>query len=68
MENTTQEKPELLTVAEVARHLRVDSTTVRRWIKLGALESVSLPRGGKGTRQGYRIPRSTLEKMLGNNQ
>ena len=34
----------LLTVTEVARRLRVDSTTVRRWITNGVLERV-LQRG-----------------------
>ena len=29
---------ELLTVSEVAKILRVDDTTVRRWVKQGALE------------------------------
>ena len=37
------EPEELLTVREVARRLRVDDTTVRRWIKHGTLEAVSLP-------------------------
>jgi len=30
-------KAELLTVREVARQLRVDDTTVRRWIKMACL-------------------------------
>ena len=38
-----EEMDELLTVREVARRLRVDDTTVRRWIKSGALEAVTLP-------------------------
>jgi excisionase family DNA binding protein len=53
---------ELLTVSEVARILRVDNTTVRRWIKLGALEAVVLPRVNE--RQSYRIRRETLERVL----
>lgn len=53
---------ELLTVREVARRLRVDDTTVRRWIKHGTLEAVSLPHVGK--RQAYRVRRSTLENLL----
>ncbi len=32
---------ELLTVSEVARRLRVDDTTVRRWIKSGALKMLT---------------------------
>jgi excisionase family DNA binding protein len=54
---------ELLTVPEVARILRVDATTVRRWAKQGALEAVLLPTAGK--RQGFRIKRETLDKLLG---
>jgi excisionase family DNA binding protein len=53
---------DLLTVAEVARILRVDDTTVRRWIKTGALEAISLPHVNQ--RQGYRIKRETLHKVL----
>jgi len=53
---------ELRTVREVARRLRVDDTTVRRWIKNGALEAISLPHRGK--RQAYRIRRSTLDTLL----
>jgi excisionase family DNA binding protein len=53
---------ELLTVHEVAQQLRVDDTTVRRWIKNGVLEAVSLPHSGK--RESYRIKRSTVEAIL----
>jgi excisionase family DNA binding protein len=56
------ESEELLTVREVARRLRVDDTTVRRWIKHGTLEAVSLPHVGK--RQAYRVRRSTIEELL----
>jgi excisionase family DNA binding protein len=54
---------ELLTVSEVARILRVDDTTVRRWVKAGALEAVVLPH--VNARQAYRIKRETLNKVLG---
>ncbi|HEX4206947.1 MAG TPA: helix-turn-helix domain-containing protein [Ktedonobacteraceae bacterium] len=54
---------ELLTVSEVADILRVDDTTVRRWVKQGALEAVVLPHVRE--RQAYRIKRETLDKMLG---
>ena len=54
---------DLLTVAEVAQILRVDDTTVRRWIKQGVLDAVVLPHIHE--RQGYRIKRETLEKLLG---
>lgn len=55
---------ELLTVREVARRLRVDDTTVRRWIKSGALEAITLPH--KGKRSAYRIKVSTLNRLLQN--
>jgi excisionase family DNA binding protein len=54
---------DLLTVQEVARILRVDDTTVRRWVKAGVLEAVNLPHAN--TRKTYRIRRETLERMLG---
>jgi excisionase family DNA binding protein len=53
---------DLLTVAEVAQTLRVDDTTVRRWVKQGALEAVTLPHVNE--RQAYRIKRETLERVL----
>jgi excisionase family DNA binding protein len=53
---------ELLTVSEVADILRVDSTTVRRWVKNGILEAVVLPHVHK--RQAYRIKRQTVDKLL----
>lgn len=53
---------ELLTVLEVARMLRVDVTTVRRWISIGTLKAIILPHVGK--RQGYRISRETIDKIL----
>ncbi len=52
----------LLTVAEVARSLRVDDTTVRRWIKQGVLEAISLPHRSK--RQAYRVKQETLDALL----
>ena len=54
---------ELLTVSEVASILRCDDTTVRRWIKQGALEAVILPH--VNARQAYRVKRSTMNKLLG---
>jgi len=65
----TTEKPKtqtvvsgLLTVSEVGTLLRVDDTTVRRWVKNGVLEAVSLPH--VGLRQAYRIKRETVDKLL----
>jgi excisionase family DNA binding protein len=57
-----EQKEDLLTVREIAKRLRVDDTTVRRWIKSGALEAITLPHRGK--RQAYRIKRSTLDMLL----
>jgi excisionase family DNA binding protein len=57
-----EDMEELLTVREVARRLRVDDTTVRRWIKSGALEAITLPH--KGKRQAYRVKKSTLDELL----
>jgi excisionase family DNA binding protein len=53
---------ELLTAKEVARLLRVDDTTVRRWIKEGTLQAVSLPHVGK--RQQYRVHSRTVQHIL----
>lgn len=53
---------ELMTVHEVASILRVDDTTVRRWVKSGALEAVTLPHASK--RRAHRIRRSTLDELL----
>jgi excisionase family DNA binding protein len=53
---------ELLTVQEVANHLRVNEATVRRWIKSGALEAIKLPHRGK--REIYRVRRTTLNSVL----
>ena len=61
-QDTGVSRQELLTVHEVARHLRVDDTTVRRWIKSGALEAVTLPHSGK--RRGYRVRKLTLDSLL----
>jgi len=54
---------ELLTVSEVADILRVDNTTVRRWVKQGTFEAVVLPH--VNARQAYRIKRETVDKLLG---
>ncbi|MGH2479216.1 MAG: helix-turn-helix domain-containing protein [Ktedonobacteraceae bacterium] len=56
------EEADLLTVREVAQQLRVDDTTVRRWIKNGVLEAITLPH--RGARQAYRIRQVTLDALL----
>lgn len=57
-----QKQEKLYTVKEVARHIRVDETTVRRWIKHGVLAAIILPHRGK--REAYRITQSTLDTLL----
>ena len=52
----------LLTVAEVAKALRLDDTTIRRYVKQGLLEAIRLPH--RGTRQAYRIKQETLDNLL----
>jgi len=63
---TQQVLSELLTVHEVAQILRVDDTTVRRWIKNGVLEAVALPH--KGLRTAHRVRRETLDALLKSGQ
>jgi len=58
----TQANDTLLTVLEVATMLRVDGTTVRRWIKDGVLEAIPLP--ARGPRQAWRVKRETLDALL----
>jgi excisionase family DNA binding protein len=62
-QDTDIEESGLLTVGEFADRIRCDTTTVRRWIKQGTLEAVTLPHGGK--RKAYRVKRETLNKLLG---
>ncbi len=55
----------LLTVHEVAQQLRVDDTTVRRWIKNGVLNAIPLPHMNK--RRAYRVKQETLNALLNGN-
>ncbi len=57
-----EQQGQLLTVSEVADILRVDSTTVRRWVKYGILEAIVLPHANK--RCAYRIKRETVDKLF----
>jgi excisionase family DNA binding protein len=50
----------LLKVSEVADRLRVRQETVRRWLKEGKLRGTLLG----GSRSGYRIPESEVERLL----
>lgn len=61
-EKQDHDQEELLTVHEIATRLRVDDTTVRRWIKSGALEAITLPHHSK--RQTHRVRKSTLDALL----
>jgi excisionase family DNA binding protein len=65
-ERSSKQLSELLTVSEVADILRVDDTTVRRWVKQGTLEAIVLPH--TNARQAYRIKRETLNRVLGEEQ
>jgi excisionase family DNA binding protein len=54
------ERERFLTVAEVARELKVSAETVRRWLRAGRLRGVLLG----GDKAGYRIPSAELERFL----
>lgn len=49
---------DLLTTAEVAQMLRVSQKTISRWVRLGDLQAIRLPRGQ------LRIRRSEVERLL----
>jgi excisionase family DNA binding protein len=51
----------LLTVPEVAERLRVHPETVRVWLRQGKLKGIRIG----GTKAGYRIPSSELDRLLG---
>src|SRR5690349_4349792 len=57
-----EEEEALLTVRETALFLRVNASTVRRWIAEGTLAAVKLP--GKGKHQVYRVKKSTIDEVL----
>jgi excisionase family DNA binding protein len=54
---------EMLTVTQVAEMLRVDISTVTRWIRIGAMEATQ----GRSTRNRlkYCIKLSTITAMMG---
>jgi excisionase family DNA binding protein len=56
---TTVDAPELLTVAEAAKYLRVSIDTIRRWCRSGELPCKNL-----GDRAGYRIKREDILAFL----
>lgn len=49
----------LMTTLEVAERLRVDSSTVRKWVAKGLLKAVPLPGGGH-----YRFRPEDIEALL----
>ncbi len=49
-----------LTPSQVAKRLRVDVTTVTRWIRNGSLEAETVRHGN---RYSFRIKKVTLEKL-----
>jgi excisionase family DNA binding protein len=51
---------EVLTVAEVARRLRVHPVTLRKWLRAGKVRGVRLG----GTKTGWRIPASEVTRLL----
>jgi excisionase family DNA binding protein len=51
--------PDLLTVPEVAKALRVDDRTVRNYVQRGLLPAVQVAKGAA-----IRVPRSAVEKLL----
>ena len=52
-----QDEERMFTVKEVAEQLRVDETTVRRWIQKGELIALNVG----GTRPDYRISYANLQ-------
>ncbi len=49
-----------LTPSQVAKWLRVDYTTVMRWIRTGALEAETIR---QGRRNRHRIKKAAIEKL-----
>jgi len=61
MRTVIDQYEDLLTVPEVARLLRVASSTVRKWIGRGQIPYLALPNGD------YRVPRVALFRALPSN-
>jgi excisionase family DNA binding protein len=49
-----------ITTSEVARRLRVDISTVNRWIRLGILDAEAIKHG---KRVRYRVQKSVVESI-----
>lgn len=56
-ERIMSQQEDMLTVEEVAKELRVDQKTVRRWIQRGELVAIDIGRE-------YRIRRSSLNDFI----
>ncbi len=54
-----REEDQLLTVPEVARYLRIDPESTRRWLREGKLVGINLGRGS-----GWRIRRADLANFV----
>ena len=54
----------LLTVPEVARLLRKDGSTVRRWIADGDLDAIALPQGRNPNRKSWLVARRVLATFM----
>lgn len=54
----------LLTIKQAAKTLGVHETTVRRWIRNGALEAIILPTRRESKRKSIRITQATIDKIL----
>jgi excisionase family DNA binding protein len=55
---------EYLTPRDIADILKVDISTVRRWIKKGALPSIELPNVYQRLHRSYRVPRKALQELI----
>jgi excisionase family DNA binding protein len=54
-----ENRPEMLTVAEIAAELRVDPESVRRWLRDRKLAGINL-----GKRPGWRVRRKDLDRFI----
>jgi excisionase family DNA binding protein len=54
-----ENRPEMLTVAEIAAELRVDPESVRRWLRDRKLAGINL-----GKRPGWRVRREDLDRFI----
>jgi excisionase family DNA binding protein len=55
---------EYFTPPEIAKRLRVDESTVRRWIRTGLLEAETIREGRRNRHRIRKVTIETLEKPL----